>query len=395
MDIERPQVDTSHSKPRLHMFCPEQRIPREIFWAGFGFQVWCQMLTHIIQGSKSAIFLIDEPDIYLHSELQRQLIGLLRDMGPDILIATHSTEIITEAETDDIVLINKQRPSARRIKQPSQLEEVFSILGSNLNPILTQLAKTRRVVFVEGQDFQLLSKFAHKLGIPQVGNRSDFAVVSIDGFNPERVRNLKIGMETTLGGKILAAAILDKDYRSEKERTWIEKECGSFCNLATIHRCKEIENFLLVPGAINRSAERKILDQARRSGKSAPSFIPFASEFLDQFSQDKKSYIQAQYLAARRKFEKGGASGIDDATFNEEVLNEFEKLWASPASRLSIVPGKEALGTINKSLQTLYGINITPTSIVDVMKTDEISTEMVSLIDALKSFASTPIIDAA
>ena len=52
-------------------------------------------------------------------------------MGPDILIATHSTEIVTEAETDDIVLINKQRNNARRIRHPSQLEEVFSILGSN------------------------------------------------------------------------------------------------------------------------------------------------------------------------------------------------------------------------------------------------------------------------
>ncbi len=376
MDIEPPTRETSHGKPRLHMFCPEERIPREIFWAGFGFQVWCQMLTHIIQSSETALFLIDEPDIYLHSELQRQLIGLLRDMGPDILIATHSTEIITEAETDDIVLINKQRNNAKRIKHPSQLEEVFSILGSNLNPILTQLAKTRRVVFVEGQDFQLLSKFAHKVGNTQVGNRSDFAVVAIDGFNPERVRNLKIGMETTLGGKILAAAILDKDYRSEKERIWIEKECKSFCDLAKIHRCKEIENFLLVPDAINRSAERKVLDQAKRSGKPASAFSPFASTFLDGFCQEKKSYIQAQYLAMRRQFEKGGASSINDATFNEEVLNEFEKLWVTSASRLSIVPGKEALGAINKYLQGLYGVNITPTSIADAMKIEEIPAEL-------------------
>jgi hypothetical protein len=41
MDIERPTIDTTHGKPRLHMFCPEERVPREIFWAGFGFQVWC------------------------------------------------------------------------------------------------------------------------------------------------------------------------------------------------------------------------------------------------------------------------------------------------------------------------------------------------------------------
>ncbi len=44
MDIQLPEVDISHPKPRLHMYCPENRIPREIFWSGFGFQVWCQML---------------------------------------------------------------------------------------------------------------------------------------------------------------------------------------------------------------------------------------------------------------------------------------------------------------------------------------------------------------
>jgi hypothetical protein len=32
MDIERPEIDISHEKPRLHMFCPEERIPRKIFW---------------------------------------------------------------------------------------------------------------------------------------------------------------------------------------------------------------------------------------------------------------------------------------------------------------------------------------------------------------------------
>jgi hypothetical protein len=47
MDIEPPTIDYSHEKPRLHMFCPEGRIPRELFWSGFGFQVWCQMLTHL------------------------------------------------------------------------------------------------------------------------------------------------------------------------------------------------------------------------------------------------------------------------------------------------------------------------------------------------------------
>jgi predicted ATP-dependent endonuclease of OLD family len=193
MDIERPEVDRSHEKPRLYMYCPERRIPRELFWSGFGFQVWCQMLTHLIQSSDVSVFLIDEPDIYLHSELQRQLLALLRDLGPDILLATHSTEIITEAETNDIVLVNKENRFARRIKDPGQLERVFRVLGSNINRILTQLAKTRRVLFVEGNDFQILGRFARKLRRTEVGHRRDFAVAPVGGFQPREDPRLKGG----------------------------------------------------------------------------------------------------------------------------------------------------------------------------------------------------------
>jgi energy-coupling factor transporter ATP-binding protein EcfA2 len=389
MDIERPIIETTHGKPRLHMFCPEERIPREIFWAGFGFQVWCQMLTHIIQSRDTALFLIDEPDIYLHSELQRQLIELLRDMGPDIMIATHSTEIITEAEPDDIVLINKQRNNGRRIKQSTQLDEVFSILGSNLNPILTQLAKTRRVVFVEGQDFQLLSKFALKLNYVSVGNRTQFAVVPVEGFNPERIRSLKIGMETTLGGKILAAAVLDKDYRSEVEREAIASECRKFCSLVAIHHCKEIENFVLVPSAINRAAERKVIDQAKRSGRVGKVELqPFAAEFLEEFAQKKKSYVQAQYMAFRRAFERQQSSSIHEATFGQASIEEFEELWRTSEMRLRIIPGKEALSSINAYLQENFDINLTPTSIVDGMISDEIPKEIKLLLADLGTFAS-------
>ena len=232
MDIERPTVDYSHEKPLLHMFCPEERIPREIFWAGFGFQVWCQMLTHLVQSGDKSLFLIDEPDIYLHSDLQRQLLDLLRNLGPDILLATHSTEIISEAETDDIVLINKKRQSSKRIKHPSELVDVFTMLGSNLNPVLTQLTKTRRVVFVEGKDFQIIAKLARKLNSLRVANRAFFAVVPVEGFNPERIQNLKKGMKATLGREIAAAAILDRDYRCQTECDEVVTACQKFCHLA-------------------------------------------------------------------------------------------------------------------------------------------------------------------
>lgn len=386
MDVERPTIEMGDEKPRLVMFCPEDRIPREIFWSGFGFQVWCQMLTHLIQSRDASLFLIDEPDIYLHSDLQRQLIGILRSLGPDILIATHSTEIISEAESGEIVLINKKRRSAKRLTHVSEVSEVFGSLGSTLNPTLTQVARTRRVVFVEGNDFRVLARFARKLGADKVSGRADFAVVPVDGFNPERIRSLKAGMEATLGGSITAAAVLDRDYRCDAECASLVEGCKAFCSFVAIHDRKEIENFLLVPAAIDRAAAARLADRAKRSGSSKP-YASRAEIVLQDFAQTKRGYVLSQRLAERRRYERSISSSIHDATMNEETVAEFEKSWEMAAGRFAVIPGKEALSAVNAHLQREYGVSLSLTAIVDSMRSDEIPAEMTSLVDSLSKFA--------
>jgi hypothetical protein len=47
------------------MYYTEDRITREVQWAGFGFQVWMQIQTHLSRGDANSILVIDEPDIYL------------------------------------------------------------------------------------------------------------------------------------------------------------------------------------------------------------------------------------------------------------------------------------------------------------------------------------------
>jgi len=387
MDIQRPEIDMTHQPTRLHMFCLEDRVTRELFWSGFGFQVWCQMLTHLIQSADSSLFLIDEPDIYLHSELQRQLLLLLRDLGPDILIATHSTEIIAEAETTDIVFIDKCLSSARRLKNPSQLVEVFAALGSTTNPTLTQLAKTRKAVFVEGKDFHILGAFARKLKKESVSNRHGFAVVPVGGFNPDRIRSLKEGMETTLESGILAAAILDRDYRSDEECEEIENKCRDFCEYVEILDRKEIENFVLVPSAIDRAARRRISDQVRRTGKEIE-YVSEAAVILDEFAADKKSSVEAQFLSHHRRFARSRRTKADDAQIDVESLEKFEGLWSDPVERYKLIPGKEAISAVNEYLQDSYGVSVTPAAIIDAMHVDEIPSEMRELVEELVLFAS-------
>lgn len=390
MDINKPEIDTTHDKILLRMFCPEERIPREIFWAGFGFQVWCQMLTHIVKGCTASLFIIDEPDIYLHADIQRQLLGILKTLGPDIMIATHSTEIITEADPDDLLVINKKFQSAKRIKDPTQLQQVFQILGSNLNPILTQLAKSRRALFVEGKDFQILSNFARKLGRPQVANRTDFAVIPVEGFNPSKVHDFLLGMKKTIGREVLAGVVFDRDYRSTDECKKELSELRKYTVFAHIHNRKEIENFLLVPLPLQRAIEFRLKERRQRTGKNID-FNENITNLLEEITAPLRYRVEAKYLARRRMFEKAKKPGIDESTIDEQLMAEFEKKWADPTGRYLLVPGKNTLTALNTYLQTKFKITVSAAVIIKFFHKEEIPREMVALVDKIDEFSKQPV----
>lgn len=390
MDIERPKVDYTGDPPLLHMFCPEERYLRELYWAGFGFQVWCQMLTFLVKSRDVSLFLIDEPDIYLHSDLQRQLVNLLRGLEPDILIATHSTEIISEADPDELLIINKRSRSAKRVSDPSHLQSVFAALGSNLNPILTQLAKCKRAVFVEGKDFTIISAFARKLGKDVLANRSDISVIPLEGFNIHKIQDFSKGIELSLGLRILRAAVLDNDYRSAPAVEEAKEDLRRFCSFVWIHPCKELENFLLCPSVIDRAVARKIEEKGKRTGTAATLGLPI-QEVLLGLTEELKQEVMGQYLAKRVEYEKSKRLSVDYATLNAEVLGELENIWNDLEKRLKIVPGKKVLASFNRFLQQEIQITVSSTFLVSSFLKDEVPPEMSRLIEELDTFSRQPI----
>lgn len=60
MEVSRPRRLGGFSD-ELAMVCEESGIPRELFWSGFGFQVWCQLLTHIVRSASQTMLVVDEP----------------------------------------------------------------------------------------------------------------------------------------------------------------------------------------------------------------------------------------------------------------------------------------------------------------------------------------------
>lgn len=383
MDIEPPERVAMGNV--LAMFCPEERHPRELCWAGYGFQVWCQMLTHIVKAKSTSLLVIDEPDIYLHSDLQRQLVALLGGLGPDILIATHSTEIIAECEPTSLLIVNKKKKSAQRVKSAGQLKRLFSTLGSNLNPTLTQLAKTRRALFVEGLDFQILSIFARTLGEQRVANRADFAVLQTEGFNPRRAFDLASGIDETIGEKVARAVIFDRDYRSDDEVQEVTDELSRNGFIAHIHSRKELENYLLDPAVMTRAIEARLIENVRRSNVKMK-HVPDIPALINEVTNELKEDVFAQLQAREVEYVKRKQPKLDQATITAKILKRFNKAWTDPTSRLTLIPGKDVLARINTRLQTLIGVSVSDKQIAQQFQPSEIHEEIKRLVDQVAKF---------
>ena len=142
-----------------------------------------------------------------------------------------------------------------------------------------------------------------------------------------------------------------------------------------------------MPGAIDRAAARKVADRQKRDGTSSIHTCDAAS-VLDRFAAQKKSYLTAQYLANRRRFERVNSPRFDEATVSEAAIEEFERDWDDKQIRLALVPGKEALSFINQHLQKHYSVSVTATSIVDAMQTGDIPIEMRELVKNMGDFVA-------
>ena len=206
MDIDPPELAADR---RLSMFCLEDRITRELYWTGYGFQVWCQVLSHIFRSQDRSMLIIDEPDIYLHANPQRQLLSMLRDLGPDILMATHSSEIVAEADTNDILIIDKTQRSAKRVRSPEGIQSTLGSLGSVHMAMMSAIAQTRRVLYVEGEDFKILRKFAKRLGLHELESGVGIAPFSLGGFPPlQQIKFVTKGVSEAIGGSIILGVSL-------------------------------------------------------------------------------------------------------------------------------------------------------------------------------------------
>lgn len=157
--IRPPEVERGE-RPIVRMYFRDGPNVREVQWAGFGFQVWMQTMMHLCAADQSSTLVLDEPDIYLHPDLQHRLLRLIGERVGQYFVATHSTEIINEVEPGDVLIIRSASRGAKRIQGDTGYSDVYAAIGSSENAQFARLAKTKKVLYFEGKDARILSKVA-------------------------------------------------------------------------------------------------------------------------------------------------------------------------------------------------------------------------------------------
>lgn len=384
MDIKPPE--RSEDGKKFFMFCEEDRITRELQWIGFGFQAWCQLLTHITRNRGATILVIDEPDIYLHPDLQRQLLSILRELGPDILIATHSTEIMGESEPTDIVVVDKHQKSAARVRGAEGVQDAMDVVGSVHSLALTQLARVRRVLYVEGDDFRLLKLFAGRIGLPEFAAGRDMVPFPLGGFPPPGyVKAVCLGIKRTVGRPLLFAGVFDRDFRCEEELAALRGELAHELWLREVLDRKEIENYLLVPTVLDRALAIALADHSRRTGAATTAPEPILS-ILERLTGPLKVDLQSQYVAKRTDFLRLQRSAKDHATIVKETTETFENRWRHIETRMEVVGGKRILADLVRHVQDTYHVTLTRSKIVSAFRGKDIPSDLMALLRRLDQF---------
>lgn len=350
----------------LHLTIADPPFVSELAAVGSGLQSWMQLVWFLCRTPKDSSIILDEPDAYLHADLQRKLVKIIADMSfEQVSIATHSTEIISDVDPSAIIVVKKRNRHSQKAIKSGGVQKVVDGLGSRHNVQLSKLSEAKKVLIYEGDDQKFLAQIALKLG----GNSYN-RFMMVPYFDIAGVQNWH---EAVGAAKALAAAtsnhvsahlIIDRDYRSAEEVA----EIGEIAAKSKLQfHCwsrKEIENYFVEPKIIAKYVTWRTKDLMS---------VETAQKLISECANDL-----VDYTLQTIDFEYFKGSDSDAARAHFSSLSEGRKLEY-------VVGGKRLLSKISGRLQKEWGCQLNATNICRFVDLADLDDEMVSLVRRLSA----------
>lgn len=201
-----------------YLLIQEGIFTTEIGQMGHGLQMWIQIIWFLSRCKSTSTIILDEPDVYMHADLQRKLIRLLRSDFNQVVIATHSIEIMSEVEPENLLVIDRKKLKSVYTSDFNQVQKTLLNIGSIHNIALARLWSANKFLIVEGKDIDILKRIQNILfertkepfdSIPQM------AMGGWGGWG--RAVGSKLMLKNAGGENIITYCLLDRDYHTEEE----------------------------------------------------------------------------------------------------------------------------------------------------------------------------------
>lgn len=117
----------------LFLHVRNEEFVGEVAKMGHGLQMWLQTMWFLTRARDASTLILDEPDVYMHADLQKRLIRHLKIQGRQVVIATHSVEIMSEVDPDQILIVERKRGKSRFADSIPAVQNLVERIGSTQN----------------------------------------------------------------------------------------------------------------------------------------------------------------------------------------------------------------------------------------------------------------------
>jgi hypothetical protein len=343
----------------------------EVACMGHGLQMWLQTMWFISRTSRNDTVVLDEPDVYMHPDLQRRLIRHLRSVRPQVIVATHSTEILSETDATNVLVIDRHSAEAVFSTSLPTVQKLLDNIGSAQNIQLTRLWSARKLLLVEGKDMKFLSLFHQRIFPDAETSLEAIPNMPIGGWNgwPYAVGSAML-LQNSGGETITTYCVLDSDYFSEEEKAHRLQQAVERNVQLHIWSKKEIENYFIVPAAIHRLVHLRL--QGHRKGPSVTDVEQELDSICEALKHDTIDALAQHY------YNQDKSAGI--ATANKRARIRADSAWRTADGRFSIISGKEVLSRLSAWSKEKYGVSFGALAVAQQIRATELADEVVEVI---------------
>lgn len=347
----------------------------EIGWMGHGLQMWLQTMWFLARSKEAESIILDEPDVYMHADLQRKLIRLVKNRNPQVIVATHSVEIISEVEPSEILIVDRKSEKSVFATSLPAAQEALRQIGSIHNLQLARLWNSRKLILVEGKDLRFLKTIQDKL-FPESQEPFDaIPNMQIGGWTGwPYVIGSRMVLKNALGEEVKAYCILDRDYHTKEEIQKRQKQAIDHGICLHIWEKKEIENYFIVPEVIAKiinenltiSVKGPTVDDVKRS------ILSFVEKVIGQVFDA----IANEFLWNYR------SGGLPQA--NRRARELVDKACETEEGKISLVSGKELITYLSHWSQSQFGVSISSSRILKALDKSQLDPEIIRVVRAIE-----------